>query len=137
MSAPLTPISCACEHCAGMCARTTCLPTPDEARALIRAGFADRLATYRFWPQGAGMDYVGPAPAGQEGSRDLPNTKAGCTFHKGGLCELHDLGLKPWEGRVAHHTRDSQPIRQAVMRSWKGKQFDSVVATLNAHMRVS
>ena len=31
-------------------------------------------------------------------------TDAGCIFFKDGLCELHDLGLKPLEGRLSHHS---------------------------------
>ena len=27
-----------------------------------------------------------------------------CTFFHDGLCELHDKGLKPTEGKLSHHT---------------------------------
>ncbi|MDR2002668.1 MAG: hypothetical protein LBQ74_06525 [Prevotella sp.] len=27
----------------------------------------------------------------------------GCVFFKDGLCELHNLGLKPTEGKLSHH----------------------------------
>ena len=27
-----------------------------------------------------------------------------CTFYHDGLCELHDKGLKPTEGRLSHHS---------------------------------
>jgi hypothetical protein len=114
-----------------MCEDSTCMPTPDEARALIRAGYGARLATYQVQPDPERFAWVGPAPAGSEGARGLPDSKRGCTFHVGGRCELHNLGLKPWEGRMAHHSRAWQPIRLAAMRSWRGKQFVSVLATLD------
>ena len=126
----MTEVVCDCERCASMCAHSTCLPTPDEARALIRAGFADRLATYQ-WLDAPGKRFVGPAPRGQDGARDLPHTRTGCTFFDGRHCELHSLGLKPLEGRVAHHTRHWYPIRLHVQAHWRGKQFESVRAMLD------
>lgn len=120
----MTPITCACDRCRDACARSTCLPTPDEARALIRAGLGDRLATYEF----DGQRFVGPAPKGQEGARGLWHTRheGGCTFFDGRHCELHARGLKPLEGRLAHHDRPWLPVRLHVMAHWRGKQFESV-----------
>ena len=129
----MTPLQCDCPKCAAMCANSTCLPTPEEARALIRAGYGSRLATYRFQPDPERWAFVGPAPKGQEGARDLPHTMAGCTFFDGKHCELHDLGLKPLEGRLAHHTRPWQPIRLHMATHWKGKQFQSVLAMLETN----
>lgn len=123
----LTEITCACERCKGMCAGSTCLPTPDEARRLIRAGYATRLATYHF----AGLSFVGPAPAGREGALNLTHTRYGaCTFFREGLCELHDKGLKPLEGRIAHHDRHWLDVRLEVEQHWRGRRFDSVLAAL-------
>ncbi len=39
----MQPVTCACAHCRAMCEQSTCLPTPDEARNLIEAGYRDRL----------------------------------------------------------------------------------------------
>ena len=127
----MQPLVCACERCSAMCASSTCLPTPDEARALIRAGFADRLATYKFSPHDTALRFVGPAPAGQEGARDVPHNRVACTFHKDGLCELHHIRLKPLEGRLAHHDRPWLPIREHVAGTWKGRKFHSVAAQLD------
>lgn len=109
-----------------MCAHSTCLPTPDEARALIKAGFGDRLARYEFLD---GSRVVGPAPVDHDGSV-LSMTDRRCAFFKDGLCELHALGLKPMEGRLAHHTRDFRPIRHAVLATWKGKRYESICKAL-------
>ena len=126
----MTTMQCDCPKCAAMCANSTCLPTPSEARDLIRAGYGQRLATYRFWPDPKRMAFVGPAPRGQEGARNLMHTRGGCTFFDGAHCELHSKGLKPLEGRLAHHTRPWEPIRLHMLTHWKGRQFQSVEAML-------
>lgn len=132
----MSPITCACDKCASMCAHSTCLPTPDEARALIRAGHAGKLAVYRFNGPDDAHAYIAPAIVGRE-SEVLPRTNLGpCVFFAGGLCELHDAGLKPLEGRLAHHTRDWKAVRIEVMKTWRGKRFASVCAQLErAQMR--
>lgn len=114
-----------------MCAGSTCLPTPAEARALIQAGYGPRLATFKFSPHEDKLRFVGPAPKGGEGARDVNNSRCACTFFDGKDCELHALGLKPLEGRLAHHTRDWLEVREHVASTWRGKQFHSVTAALN------
>ncbi len=113
-----------------MCNSSTCLPTPQEVRELLRRGYARRLATYRFMPDPTRLAVLGPAPRGQEGAEDLAHTQTGpCTFFHDGLCELHEPRLKPLEGRLAHHSIPWQPVRMHVLEHWKGRQFDSVVKT--------
>lgn len=114
-----------------MCATSTCLPTPEGARELIRRGFGPRLASYRFAPDPQTLAFVGPAPKGREGARNLMHTMGGaCTFFDGEHCELHALGLKPLEGQLALHDRPWQVVRLHICSTWKGKQFDSVLAML-------
>jgi len=114
-----------------MCASSTCLPTPKEARELIRKGFAGRLSTYLFGEKQ--VKVIGPSPKGYEGSRSLPNTIiGGCSFFSDGLCQLHALGLKPLEGRLANHSRDFVPVRVEVLSHWRGKQYESVLKSLDA-----
>jgi hypothetical protein len=113
-----------------MCAHSVCLPTPEEARILIKRGYGPRLATYQLCPDPTQLVFVGPAPKGKEGARALPDTGAACTFYTDGECELHDLGLKPLEGRLAHHDRDPAPIRIHMSTLWRGKTFNSVLAKL-------
>ncbi len=112
-----------------MCAHSTCLPTPDEAKKLIDAGYGDRLARYEW--QGCGWavpNAVGPAPKGKAG-KTLSTTQAGeCTFRlEDGRCELHDKGLKPLEGRLARHDRPWQPIRIEVLRHWVGHDPEALL----------
>jgi hypothetical protein len=67
---------------------------------LIDAGYIDRLAITG-WSVGLALRRI---------DRIIPMVqplKAGngfCAFHKDGLCELHDLGLKPTEGKLSHHS---------------------------------
>lgn len=92
------PIQCKCKSCQQQC-RTTCLGTPQDMLKLVKAGYADRLVFTEWW---AGVVM---------GCTDHPvmmlqaNTEGGwCTFFHDGLCELHDKGLKPTEGKLSHHS---------------------------------
>lgn len=92
------PSECHCELCRSMC-RTPCLGTPEDIEKLVDAGYADRLVPTEW---GVGM-IVGLI------SRPIYMLQADtingwCTFYHNGLCELHDKGLKPTEGKLAHHT---------------------------------
>ena len=106
-----------------MCATSTCFPTPVEVRALIKRGYAGRLARYETL---AGDRVVGPAPVDHDGSVLALSTRQ-CTFYRDGLCELHDAGLKPMEGRLAHHDRHPLPVRLRVLSEWKGRRYESVL----------
>lgn len=88
---------CSCEKCKKQC-RIPCLGTPHDILRLIEAGYADKLA-FTHWAVGMMLDKLSmPIPMVQ-----IKQTENGCIFFKNGLCELHDLGLKPTEGRLSHH----------------------------------
>ncbi|MDR1718030.1 MAG: hypothetical protein LBS20_19510 [Prevotella sp.] len=88
---------CSCEECRNQC-RTPCLGTPDDILRLIEAGYADKLA-FTHWAVGMMLGKLPlPIPMVQ-----ILKTENGCVFFKNGLCELHNLGLKPTEGRLSHH----------------------------------
>lgn len=110
------PVECSCHQCQAMCANSVCLPTPKEVGQLVKQGYGNRLATYQF---DSNSLYQAPATVGYE-NKILPRTNMGaCTFFKNGKCELHDLGLKPLEGRLAHHSRPWQLVRLEVIKHWK------------------
>ncbi len=94
---------CTCHVCQAMCQQRPCWPTPDEAIAIIDAGFGPRLMLdYWAGDENTHRDILCPAIVGYE-RRGAPYWPRGrCTFlTSDNLCELHDLGLKPHEGRLA------------------------------------
>lgn len=105
-----------------MCRASTCLCSPEGAQRLIDAGHGARLAAY-FFPGGFA---IGAAP--KVGGREFSSTHQGpCSFFsEAGGCELHDAGLKPLEGQLAHHLRHWLPIRQFVVALWTRADFDRI-----------
>ncbi len=93
------PSQCKCKLCQEQC-HQPCLGTPQDIERLIDAGFADRLAATQ-WVAGMIMGCC-PGPVTMVQARQEEN--GWCTFFKDGLCELHDKGLKPTEGRLSHHS---------------------------------
>ncbi len=45
-------------------------------------------------------------------------TEHGCVFWKNGLCELHDLKLKPTEGRLSYHVLTEENICFGKSLTW-------------------
>ena len=91
------PVECRCARCREQC-RTPCRGTPEDILRLLKAGYKERLAP-TLWGVGlvlGRIPYVVPMiQARQENGY--------CIFFHDGLCELHDAGLKPTEGRLSHH----------------------------------
>ena len=107
------PIECKCQKCKQQC-KTPCLGTPEDILRLIKAGYKERLAITHWW--------VGIA----RGKLDFPvimiqarqEENGYCTFFHDGLCELHDLGLKPTEGRLSHHSITKENFKFGKSLSW-------------------
>ena len=116
---------CSCKKCQGMCEARACWATPAEAQAIIDAGLGHRLM--RDWWCGSPIvkkddDYndtslLVPAQVGHEG-QDASSSifpKGRCTFlSDDGLCFLHDLGLKPSEGRKAIHSPEYDKLGEDI-----------------------
>lgn len=95
---------CQCDTCVSMCERRPCWPLPDEAQKLIEAGYGPRLMRdwWCRWPDDVVI--LSPAIVGEEGKYAPVWPTGRCTFLTDNKkCELHDKGLKPFEGHVAHH----------------------------------
>jgi hypothetical protein len=111
--------SCACDSCKRMCKHQPCLGTPKDILKIIAAGHGDKLAMST-WLTGL---VVGVHDSPVQMIQPL-NTENGCAFlDEEGLCTLHDAGLKPTEGKIAHHSdkpvddfRDT--INYKVAMSW-------------------
>jgi len=104
---------CTCDICKAMC-QEPCWPSPDEAQGLIDAGYSERLMPGIWWRVEEGAVHV------LSPSRQANRLSKRCTFQdRRGLCELHDLGLKPMEGRLAR-CDDNGPhfLREKVVETW-------------------
>lgn len=117
--------SCTCPECVEMCRTYPCMPTVIEAYRLIQAGYSDRLML-KAWPapHDATLIILGLCPAivGLEKSVGPLKTHQGpCTFLKNDRCEIHNLGLKPAEGRFATHATSSEQegkFMVHIMKTW-------------------
>lgn len=126
---------CSCPSCISMC-RRPCWPTPDDVRALISAGEAGKLMLDYWIGDFSGYVHerrtyvVCPANPGYEGrlASDYGFEFLGCTFQKNDLCELHERGLKPTEGRAAHHEREQPDLHGSVARYWDTDDGREVIA---------
>ena len=135
------PTECRCQLCRRQC-HTPCLGTPHDILRLMDAGYTDRLSP-TLWAAGVLMGMVSqPVPLIQAqcldgawgGLLDV-GADSHCTFYTAdGLCELHDKGLKPTEGRLSHHSirldnfRASRSISWAVVQEWLSPENADVVA---------
>lgn len=129
------PIECKCQKCKQQC-KTPCLGTPEDILRLINAGYKERLAITHWW--------VGIA----RGKLDFPvimiqarqEENGYCTFYHDGLCELHDLGLKPTEGRLSHHSitkenfKFGKSLSWNVAKEWMDMRNGDIVEEIIRHM---
>jgi hypothetical protein len=89
---------CSCNTCKSMCRRSPCIGTPADMLALINAGFTDKLCLTE-WLAGKA---AGVLPELHMVTPLYDYDHGCCSFLTGeGLCQLHDLGLKPIEGKLA------------------------------------
>lgn len=125
--------ACACDTCRAMCKRP-CWGTPADIQKIIDAGHGNRLML-DYWVgdhySGKGDIYIlSPATKDDEsGTASFwPHSEDGCTFwNKDGLCDLHDKGLKPTEGKEAHHSVKSEGLHRKVAMSWNNPQAEALV----------
>lgn len=127
---PLAETSCDCERCKAMCRNCPCIGTPEEIQAIIAAEYSNRLMLD--WKNPAGtmrerpitIEVIRPAIVGSENDRAPFWPQGACAFlDEENHCILHDPGLKPLEGRLAHHD-DSKPSQRQVNRDIV-KEWDS------------
>lgn len=107
------PNSCSCEKCRNMC-HVPCLGTPEDIEKLVDAGYTSRLQPTE-WLVGKLVGLTNRSI-----TMIQPRQERGwCTFYHNGLCELHDKGLKPTEGRLAYHTvQDPRQLDLSKNEAW-------------------
>ncbi len=111
-----------------MCLRP-CWPTPEEAKAMIAAGLADKMML-DYWCGSPDIYIVCPAEVGYAGKRAAvwPGGD-GCVLQTDeGLCLVHGSGFKPFEARVSHHGRQNNLVHEYVARLWNTPDGRAVVS---------
>lgn len=121
------PCECKCKLCKEQC-HTPCLGTPQDIEKLIEAGYADMLRI-TFWGAEILMGVV-PFPIPMVQAISGENY---CVFFHDGLCELHDKGLKPTEGKLSHHStrldnfKASKSISWNIAKEWMNEENRDVI----------
>jgi hypothetical protein len=123
----MKPTKCKCQECKLQC-RASCLGTPADLQKLIDAGHIDKLQKYVYNSPYALRERITIF-------RIKHSVETGsCVFFVDGLCQLHDAGLKPTEGKLSHHSRQdfhiklngSNSIALNVARSWDVKSYTKI-----------
>jgi len=125
---------CTCKKCIEMCKTYACLPTPLEAEILINAGYGDRLMLdTRPSTKDGKLLILTLMPAMKGFERRISPMQIGisdCVFLENDRCQLHDLGLKPFEGRVARHDTtedDDKKMMDLLKRMWASQEGRRIV----------
>ncbi|MCC7017785.1 MAG: hypothetical protein IT564_11350 [Rhodospirillales bacterium] len=109
-----------------MCSFYPCWPTPDEAIALIAAGYGHSLMI-DVWEDLGRCPVRLLCPKTVKGKA---NIFSACSFFKLQRCQLHTTGLKPLEGRLANHAlphRQRQEIHDEIAEMWDTPDVQAVV----------
>ena len=130
---------CSCLTCQEMCHRP-CWGTPQDIEKIIDAGFGERLMLDYYYDLdvdadgGVDIENLCPALKGFEKKRApfVPRDEKGCTFFKEGKCELHDLKLKPTEGKLAYckpilSRDDEMSIHEEIGRTWDSDEGREII----------
>ena len=93
--------NCDCTICQSMC-RNPCLGTPEDIINLIEAGYNDKIAVTDW---ATGIIWGTHKKIVQMIQPKLDTNTGFCAFFEKqtGHCQLHDIGLKPLEGKLAYH----------------------------------
>lgn len=133
--ATISTSSCKCRSCQSMCCRP-CWGTPVDMRKIIDAGFGKALCEDT-WFGDANEDnillhvtFTILCPNLKDNPRNvmplLPYSEEGCVFWNKGLCDLHDKGLKPLEGKIAHHNRNKD-YPSAIALTWNSHEGKELI----------
>lgn len=117
--------SCSCYKCKQMCKTSPCIGTPEDILRLYLNGYKESLKPVEwidlqwngFWP------VIAPI-----------KTESGCIFlTESGLCKLHDVNLKPSEGRFAiHDNPDPEKLRRQMCFTWVNQKGYDLLRMFNA-----
>jgi hypothetical protein len=121
----MIPAGCTCDRCIEMCKTYPCMPLPEEAQTLIQKGYGNQLMLDTLgsvYEPGGKYAALRPAMVGFE--HDLAPSeigKAPCIFFNNNRCQLHPLGLKPYEGRnswCVSTDEDGETVMAVLKAAW-------------------
>lgn len=125
--------TCSCPKCIGMCHKRPCWPLPDEAEAIMNAGFGNLLMEDYWVDSPRDVPIIAPAVSGSGGLTAPFWVEGECVFlDEHDRCILHNPGLKPIEGRLAHHDEEVQgiswyEIHESIAKTWDTDRGREVV----------
>ncbi|MCP1384853.1 hypothetical protein [Runella salmonicolor] len=118
----LQPSECHCEMCQQMCHTAPCIGTPfDMFLIQERPDFRDKVAI----TMNVAATRLGLPPILMI-APSYKKEKGHCAFFENGKCVLHEIGLKPTEGKLAS-CKNEPSITKAtrlIMESWLPLQMD-------------
>lgn len=134
--------NCSCNQCKLMCYVSPCFPTPQDVDNLIRAGFEQNLKPTAYINLDTLQRYDLIAPDSEQiitidknGNNIVLNK---CVFlDDNNLCKLHDLGLKPIEGKLAIHNREQSEtvkLRVSVCKTWTNNENSKLVTKITDYL---
>lgn len=111
----LTPVSCSCDKCVNICRTAPCIGTREDILKLVKSGYGNRL-----FPTVLAAPIVLTMfgkPVSIVASK-FENGK--CTFlTEENKCELHDIGLKPTEGKITIHSEPTDiNVFKQIIETW-------------------
>lgn len=136
-----------CKDCAigkKFCSRA-CWPIPEEAKKIMDAGLGNKLML-DYWVAPINIYILCPATPGFE-SKDAPDPdnpweyldilsglkkdplKGGCTFQDpaNGYCVLHDIALKPAEGRKTCCKARHKELHEDIAMTWNTAEGQELI----------
>jgi hypothetical protein len=103
-------VNCSCGTCKKMCRTECCIGTPEDIVKIAEAGYVDNLSISQY---AVGV-YYGELPMIQMIQPKFLRDKGRCSFlNDDGLCMLHDIGLKPTEGKLADCKSGPTPYNES------------------------
>lgn len=132
------PVQCSCNACKKMCHGNACIGTPAEMMRILLAGHGSKLRNTLYT---AGTNYGYPPVIMVMPGYDY--TLQRCMFlTDDNLCELHDLGLKPMEGRFAacpeKYKKSIVPVayQWVIMQQWALPNNQPLINALHAGLKI-
>lgn len=120
---------CSCERCQNMCKRSPCLGTPSDILRIINNGYGQHFTETSFLVPA----YFGePAQDMYQARQNRDNGH--CPFFSDGKCVLHNLGIKPIEGKLA--TCDRSKLQEipfaalAVSETWSDPANAKIISLI-------